>query len=110
GRRHVNYRLEGRPVALISGAAVLAAVAIGAVMSPGHARAAESMEARLRAVEDRAAIQQLLTGDYPRALDGRNWAVYASLFTSDGELVTGGNTIKGPVAIEKNFSTPRPRP
>lgn len=106
----MNYGLEGRPVVLISGAAVLAAAVIGAVMSPGQARSAESMEARLRAVEDRQAIEQLMTGTYPRALDSRDWATYASLFTSDGELVTGGNTIKGPAAIEKNFSTPRPRP
>ena len=86
---------------ILAGAAALVA---------SQAMAADSMEARLRAVEDRAAIEQLMTGDYPRALDGRNWKVYAEMFTADGELVTGGNAIKGPAAIEKNFSTPRPPP
>ena len=100
------YRFGRRPVALVSGAGALAVAAMA--MIPAHARAAESMEARLRAVEDRQAIEQLMTGDYPRALDTRNWAVYASFFTADAELVTGGNTLKGPAAIEKNFSTPRP--
>jgi len=88
---------------------MLACTAAGA-LAASPAPAAESLAARLRAVEDRIAIQQLLTGDYPRALDGRNWKAYAETFTADGELVTGGNTIKGPAAIEKNFSTPRPPP
>ncbi len=100
------YSFGRRPVALAFGAVTLAVAAVA--MVPAQARAAESMEARLRATEDRQAIEQLMTGDYPRALDSRNWAVYASFFTADAELVTGGNTIKGPAAIEKNFSTPRP--
>jgi hypothetical protein len=91
-------------------ALLVLAGAVAVSLAASQAMAAESLEARLRAVEDRLAIQELMTGEYPRALDGRNWKAYAETFTPDGELVTGGNTIKGREAIEKNFSTPRPPP
>jgi hypothetical protein len=81
-------------------------VALAAEM-PGTA--ADGLEARLAAIEDRAAIEQLVTGDYPRALDQRRWAEYAALFTSDGELSFRDQTLKGPAAIEKYFSTVRLR-
>ncbi len=60
--------------------------------SPGHAAAAMAMvmalsacasmdaEQRLQRLEDRAAIEQLIFGDYPRALDGRDWKAYAATF------------------------------
>src|SRR5215471_13168592 len=81
-------------------------------------RAADSLEARLTAAEDRAAIEKLLTGDYPRALDQRHWADYAALFTSDGALTMRDRTIVGPTEIEKFFvsfrspsaSGPPPKP
>jgi hypothetical protein len=72
--------------------------------------AADGLDARLAAMEDRAAIEQLVTGDYPRALDQRRWPEYAALFTSDGELSFRDQTLKGPAAIEKYFSTVRLRP
>lgn len=74
-----------------------------------QAHAADSLEARLTAAEDRAAIEKLLTGDYPRALDQRHWADYAALFTADGALTMRDRTIVGPAEIEKffiNFSSP----
>ena len=67
-----------------------------------------SLAARVQRMEDRQAIEQLMVGDYPRALDSANWKVYASFFSQDGELITGGNTIKGgPAAIEAYFNRPR---
>ncbi|MEO6081470.1 MAG: nuclear transport factor 2 family protein [Steroidobacteraceae bacterium] len=70
------------------------------------ASAAAAQPATAPSPADRAALEQLLTGDYPRALDQRNWAAYAALFTADGELVTQGKTVKGRAEIEKNFSQP----
>lgn len=72
------------------------------------AQAADSLEARLAAAEDRAAIEKLVTGDYPRALDQRRWAEYGALFTSDGSLTMRNTTVKGPQKIEKYFTNFRP--
>ena len=49
---------------------------------------------------DRQAIEQLLAGDYPHALDTRDFDAYAALFTEDGELSLQGNTAKGRAAIK----------
>jgi uncharacterized protein (TIGR02246 family) len=49
---------------------------------------------------DRQAIEQLLAGDYPHALDTRDFDAYAALFTEDGELSLQGNTSKGRAAIK----------
>jgi 3-phenylpropionate/cinnamic acid dioxygenase small subunit len=74
-------------------------------------RSADSAASRLQRVEDRQAIEQLLMGDYPRALDSGDWAAYAALFATDGTLIMGGGATKvtGPAAIEKYFSS-RPTP
>jgi uncharacterized protein (TIGR02246 family) len=65
----------------------------------GLARAADPALARLAVLEDRQAIGQLATGDYPRALDQRDWTGYVALFTVDGELTVLGRTLKGRAAI-----------
>lgn len=57
----------------------------------------------LPAGNDRQAIEQLMTGDYPRALDGHHWADYAALFLPDAPLSFAGQTLRGPAAIEKFF-------
>lgn len=96
-----------------TGAMVVAVLAVAA-----QARGAESLEARLAAAEDRAAIEKLVTGDYPRALDQRLWKDYAALFTADGALTMRDRTVTGPQEIEKFFvnfrspsaSGPPPRP
>jgi 3-phenylpropionate/cinnamic acid dioxygenase small subunit len=77
----------------------------------GQSRSADSMAARLQKVEDRQAIEQLLVGDYPRALDSNDWAAYAALFAKDGTLIMGGGSTKrtGPAAIQEYFSS-RPIP
>src|ERR1700684_40783 len=89
--------------------AVLSVVMIGSAFA--QAKSAESAAARLQKVEDRQAIEQLLMGDYPRALDSNNWAAYAALFAKDGTLIMGGGAtkIQGAAAIQEYFSS-RPTP
>ena len=85
------------------GAAVGAMGMWAAVTAPG---VATGQTAASRTAEDRAAIEQLMTGDYPRALDGRNWKVYSEMWTDDGEFLYRGNLYKGPAAIAKVFDRP----
>ena len=77
----------------------------------GQSKSADSMAARLQKVEDRQAIEQLLMGDYPRALDSNDWAAYAALFAKDGTLIMNGGAVKvtGPTGIREFFSS-RPTP
>jgi len=67
-----------------------------------------SVEARLRALEDKEQIAQLLI-DYGRHLDSRDLGAYASLFAADGEWVGGFGTVKGRSEIkafmEKSLGT-----
>ena len=94
------------------GLAATAVLSLGMVGHAfGQAKSAESMAARLQKVEDRQAIEQLLMGDYPRALDSNDWAGYAALFAKDGTLIMGGGSTKvtGPAAIQQYFSA-RPTP
>lgn len=69
----------------------------------------KELEARLQRAEDLMAIEHLMVGIYPKALDTRDWKTYASLFTEDGELIQGTSVLKGPAAIEERFSNPPPR-
>lgn len=68
----------------------------------------DDLAARIQRIEDRQAIEQLMVGDYPRALDSSDWKAYASFFANDGELIVNGTSIKGPAAIEAYFNRPRP--
>lgn len=91
----------------------LFAMAALSVIAVGWAFGADSAAARLQRIEDRQAIEQLLMGDYPRALDSGDWAAYAALFAKDGTLVMGGGATKrtGPAAIQEYFSgRPAPAP
>lgn len=58
----------------------------------------EQVEARLRRVEDEAAIQKLLL-EYGRTLDARDFAAYSALFAADGEWKGAMGTYKGPQQI-----------
>jgi 3-phenylpropionate/cinnamic acid dioxygenase small subunit len=89
--------------------AVLSLVTFGSAL--GQTKSADSAAARLQKVEDRQAIEQLLMGDYPRALDSGDWAAYAALFAKDGTLIMNGGSAKrtGPAAIQEFFSA-RPTP
>ena len=80
-----------------------AALALGLLLAAStslNAGQAGSIESRLRALEDKEEIAQLLI-DYGRHLDSRDLAAYASLFATDGEWVGGFGTIGGgPPAIQ----------
>ena len=85
--------------------AAVAAVGLGA---SGLAAQGKKDDAamRMKAIEDRQAIEQLLMGDYPRALDSANWKAYGELFAKDGELIMQGGATKrtGPAAITEFFT------
>jgi ketosteroid isomerase-like protein len=86
----VNAFFATLPVATDRGWATLDANDIPA---PG------SIEARLRRMEDEAAIQRLLV-EYGRALDNRDFAAYAALFTSDGVFDGAMGAYKGQKQIQ----------
>jgi uncharacterized protein (TIGR02246 family) len=58
-----------------------------------------SSDARLRAIEDRQAIERLLV-EYGRTLDARDFGAYAGLFARDGEWKGALGSYQGPVAIQ----------
>jgi len=62
----------------------------------------KSIEDRLRILEDREEIRQLLI-EYGRALDQRDFGALSKLFCEDAEYLGGGSlsAIKGPPAIAK---------
>jgi uncharacterized protein (TIGR02246 family) len=74
-------------------AVVLTLIAASGVLAQG------SVEARLKAFEDKAEIERLLL-DYGRHLDARDFAGYSSLFAKDGEWVGGFGTVAGPANIK----------
>ena len=60
-----------------------------------------SVEARLRQLEDREEIRQLLM-DYGRYLDQRDFAAFSQLFAEkDGEWIGGMGKAKSPLSIRK---------
>jgi SnoaL-like domain len=61
---------------------------------------APASDPRIGAAVDRLAIDQLVAGDYPRALDARNWDAYVATFTADGELMLGAQKVQGPDGIK----------
>jgi 3-phenylpropionate/cinnamic acid dioxygenase small subunit len=89
-------------------AAALGLVTVGGAFGQAT-RSGDSPAVRVQRIEDRQAIEQLLTGDYPRALDSANWASYGALFAKDGTLIMNGGAVKrtGPAAIQE-FFTSRP--
>ena len=76
----------------------LALLLITIAAAPATAQNA-TLESRLRALEDKEQIAQLLI-DYGRHLDSRNLAAYAGLFAEDGEWVGGFGTVKGRANIQ----------
>ena len=62
---------------------------------------------RIAALAERQAIDQLVAGDYPRALDASDWDAYAATYTEDGELMLQGVSSKGRAAI-KSFLAAQP--
>jgi uncharacterized protein (TIGR02246 family) len=76
------------------------ALALVATATAGCQPTAQSPDPNVARLLDRQAIEQLLAGDYPHALDTRDFDAYAALFTEDGELSLQGNTAKGRAAIK----------
>ena len=64
-------------------------------------------DSRIAALAERQAIDQLVAGDYPRALDASDWDAYVATYTEDGELLLQGVTSKGRTAI-KSFLAAQP--
>ncbi len=94
------------------GAASLAGLAtLSPSASTRAATSAPSLEARVKRLEDRAEIEDLLL-QYGRALDHRDFAAYSQLFAADGEWSGSTGTFKGPAqikaAMEAAFPTPAP--
>jgi uncharacterized protein (TIGR02246 family) len=81
----------------------LAALALVAAAT-GCQPTAVGVDPNVAKLLDRQAIEQLLAGDYPHALDTRDFDAYAALFTDDGELSLQGTTAKGRAAIKEFVS------
>ena len=91
-------------------AAALAAaiLSLWALFRPGAQSPAcaggESMEDRLRRLEDREEIRRLLV-DYGRTLDQRDFKAFSELFAQDGQYAGGAgmDVVRGPEAIAKSL-------
>jgi ketosteroid isomerase-like protein len=79
---------------------VAALAVVTTLLFAGCQPAAQAPDPDVARLLDRQAIEQLLAGDYPHALDTRDFDAYAALFTEDGELTLQGNTAKGRAAIK----------
>jgi ketosteroid isomerase-like protein len=55
---------------------------------------------RVAAIADRIAIDQLVAGDYPRALDAHDWDAYVATYTEDGVMSLAGQEAKGRAGIK----------
>lgn len=80
---------------------ILRATIVAAAMT-GWALSANAADSDLaRELRDRAEIQELMW-NYVRALDSLNEEAYITVFTEDGEFITGRNTAtKGHAALKK---------
>ena len=93
---------------LIPSVVAAAAFFIGAALAAGAAfpdpQAGESVESRLRELEDREEIRQLLV-DYGRTIDQRDFGAFSGLFAKNAEYIGGGGTeaVRGPAAIAKSL-------
>jgi hypothetical protein len=113
-RRRVNvpakYNEKGATVKTRDHWAAAGAVALIFCTAANGAFAAQpaSLEARVRAVEDRQAIERVLM-EYGRSLDRRDFATYSGLFARDGVWDGGMGVFRGPAAIkaamEKTFAS-----
>jgi uncharacterized protein (TIGR02246 family) len=89
-------------------AAVLAALSIAGMIGAGAAQSSagsgDSLEARLRRLEDKEEIRRLLL-EYGRTIDQRDFEAFSRLFARDAEYVGGGGmgAIKGGAAIAKSM-------
>jgi hypothetical protein len=91
-----------RSVGLISGIGLLAFIGIlSGMIRANSMKDQNSIEARLRRLEDREEIRRLLS-DYGRFLDQRNFAAFSQLFADqEGEWIGGMGRARGQLAIRK---------
>ena len=86
-------------------AAFVAGASVAAVTAQApKAGAQKSTEARLKELEDRQAIHELLM-NYGRTIDTRDFEAFANLFTADAEYGGGKLQFKGPAAIRERLET-----
>jgi len=82
------------------------ATVLGWLAGPGLVAGAtprpESLEARIQRIDDRMAIEQLLM-EYGRAVDNRDFAAFAALFTDDGEWKGAQGSYRGPKQIQESM-------
>jgi ketosteroid isomerase-like protein len=74
------------------------AMVFGAAARPSYGQQANTIESRLKHLEDLEQLRQLLA-DYIRNVDAQDYASYSKLFTRDGELIFAQNRPKGPEEI-----------
>jgi len=79
----------------------IATLAFVAAIATGCAPTTPGADPNLALLLDRQAIDQLVAGDYPTALDTHNFQAYSEFFTEDGELSLQGQTVKGRPAIKE---------
>jgi hypothetical protein len=83
-------------------ALVAACAASSVVVAAQRGAAPSSVEARLKELEDRQAIHELLM-NYGRTLDARDFAGFERLFARDAEYGGARNLTKGPAAIRTSL-------
>lgn len=88
----------------------LSTLAVIATVAAGCQPTSQAPDPNVARLLDRQAIEQLLAGDYPHALDSRDFDGYAALFTEDGQLTLQGNTAKGRAAIRDFVAALPPEP
>lgn len=108
-REQQESRRRWQPSSLYATALVLALAGNASVWA--HDK--DPLAARLQALEDRAAVEQLITSRYSTALDTRDWQAFGALFTADAEFKLLATQFppkeyRGRAAIEKALSTPPP--
>lgn len=77
----------------------IAALTAVAVLCSACQPPAPAADPRIASLVERQAIDQLIAGDYPRALDTHDYDAYAALFTEDGELSLQGQAARGRQAV-----------
>jgi hypothetical protein len=81
---------------------VIAAGSFAGVTAQQQRAAAQTADARLKELEDRQAIHELLI-NYGRTLDARDFAGFERLFARDAEYGGGRGMTKGPAAIRASL-------
>jgi hypothetical protein len=74
---------------------------LGAQLAAAAEPTLHDLEVRLQALEDRVAIEDLIAGQYGKALDTSDPDAYASIFTADAFLSVAGRPFKGRTEIRK---------